>query len=170
MSNSKTVVCALEGKVVLISEHNPDFGNIRVCQIRTIFDETGWARKKKLYALVPGTVEVLNDLGWKEGDELPGKIVVKESLTPFNKKDPDKDLKIAGDSGIVCKKDGKPIYLKPIYTEVENAADSPVPHDNIAEIREAYAKKKVFANTGPIENDEDLDKEISKDEHVSFNL
>jgi len=155
MENSnKVVVCATEGQVILVSDKNPEFGQIRVCQIRTVFDETGWARKKKLWASVPGTIEVLQSLNWKEGQELDGKIVIKESLIPFNKKEPDKDLKIAGKSGVICRKGTKAIYLKNIYTESEGACDSPIPHDNISEIREAYAKQNAFSgDPNMIDND-----------------
>jgi len=171
-SSGKVVVCATEGKVILVSEKNPEFGQIRVCQIRTIFDETGWARKKKLWASVPGTIDILEGLGWKEGDELEGKIVIKESLTPFNKKEPEKDLKIAGKSGVPCKQGGKPIYMKNIYTEVLSAGDTSVPHDNIAEIREAYAKQKAFdgdpnlIDNDPIVNDEDAHSSNSEILHL----
>jgi hypothetical protein len=42
-------------------------------------------------------------MGFYAGQELPGTIVIEESLTPFNKKAPERDLKIAGETGIVCR-------------------------------------------------------------------
>ena len=46
---------------------------------------------------------------------LPGKIVVVESLTPFNPENPDRDLKIAGGTGVICRIDDQPIYRQTFY-------------------------------------------------------
>ena len=60
-------------------------------------------------------------------------------MTPFNEKQPEKDLKIAGDTGIVCKFEGSPIYRKTQYTLASNAEDVLIKHDNVEELRAAYA-------------------------------
>ena len=138
MSNKIKVTADEAGTVIVISEGNSEYGHIRVIQERVIFDERGWARKKPVSALVPGTVEDLKSLGWMNHQELEGKIIVKESLKPFNLKDPDRDLKIAGKTGIICCQDGKPIYRKTFYTNASNAGDVLIEHTNGEDIRSAY--------------------------------
>jgi hypothetical protein len=54
------------------------------------------------------------------GQMLEGTIVIKESLTPFNEKDPTRDLKVAGSSGILCKVGNDPIYRKTVYSNSAN--------------------------------------------------
>ena len=71
---------------------------------------------------------------YEEGNEVEGKIVVVESLTPFNPVNPEKDLKIAGDTGVVCCIDGQPIYRQCYFTPNEKAKDVFISHDNSDEI------------------------------------
>ena len=140
--SKKVRVTALNGVVITVSENNSEFGHVRVQQERSIYDERGWLRRKLVTALIPGSIVDLKAEDFQEGQELPGKIVIKESLTPFNKKDADKDIKIAGETGVVCRKGGKPIYIKCFYTEDANATDTLVAHDNTDEIRMAYENQK----------------------------
>jgi hypothetical protein len=106
-------------------------------------DDTGFVYKKDYYALVHGKVSTLECFGWEAEEEVEGKVIVKESLVPFNMKDPDRDLKIAGRSGVVCKVQDQPIYRKNFYTTKENAVDSePQHHTNDDEIKAAYENKK----------------------------
>ena len=149
MSNKKVVVTALKGVVIAVSESNAEFGHVRVQQERSVYDDRGWLRRKLVTALIPGSIEDLKAEGFQDGQELPGKIVIKESQSPFNKKDPDRDLKIAGETGITCKKGGKPIYIKAFYTEDANASDALVAHDNTDEIRMAYETKKEEGKEEP---------------------
>lgn len=139
--NSKVKVTADEvtGNVVVISKNNPDWAHIRVEQSRVVIDDNGFARKKTISALVHGTVEDLKSFGWKANQELPGKIIFKESLEPFNLNQPERDYKIAGKTGIVCCQDGQPIYRKTFYTLNTNAEDISVAHNNVEDIRAAYA-------------------------------
>ncbi len=133
------------GHVVIQSKNNPEWGHIRVTQ-RRIFFEDGFARVKEMSALIAGRMEDLSSFGWRVGQEIDGKIVVKESLTPFNKKDPNKDLKVAGVTGIICRIDDQPVYRKTVYTADTSAEDehirdefgNVITHNNVDEIREAY--------------------------------
>lgn len=139
--DQKVIVCADKaGNVIAKSQNNPEFGHIRVEQVRMVIDEQGFARQKKLSALIPGKIVDLVGFGWSVGQEVKGKILVKESLTPFNPKDPERDYKIAGKSGIVCKVDDDPIYRKHFYTLNEALEDELVPHTNKEEIEAAYAE------------------------------
>lgn len=139
--NSKVKVTADDtGAVVIVSKNNPDWAHIRVEQSRIVIDDNGFARRKTISALVHGTVEDLKSFGWTKGAELPGKILFKESLEPFNASQPERDYKVAGKTGIVCCQDGQPIYRKTFYTLNSSAEDVSVAHTNIEDIRAAYAE------------------------------
>ncbi len=129
-----------KGNAIIKSKNNPEYGHIRVSQVRHMFDEKGFVRPKTLTALVPGLIGDLKSLKWSVNEEVPGKIYVKESLTPFNPKDPDKDLKIAGKTGITCMLDGKPIYRKTFFTTNQATPDVLIQHSNTEEIKAAYLK------------------------------
>jgi hypothetical protein len=147
---SKVVVVANEeGNVVQTSENNSEFGHIRVEQVRAIIDDRGWVNRKKYVALIAGKTEDLEALEYRNGQELEGKIIVKESLNPFNSKSPDRDLKYAGTSGIVCVQGTSPIYRKCVYTLDVNANDELIQHTNVEEIKEAFNKpvsRKLIPN------------------------
>lgn len=138
--NSKVKVTANEkGEVVVPSPNNPQFGYVRVQQERAVTDENGWIRVKVLTALVPGTVSDLNKLGWVNGQLVSGNIVIREQLMPFNKRNPERDLKVAGDTGIVCKVGDQPIYRNTFYTTNLTVEDTVIAHTNIDEIKAAYS-------------------------------
>ena len=135
---SKVIVTAnAEGSVVSLSKNNPEYGYVRVEQVRAVVDERGWVSKKTLSALMYGKSEDLSSLGYFKGQVLSGKIVIKESLEPFNTENPEKDYKIAGKSGVICCQDGQPIYRKCFYTTNESEGDTLIAHNNTESIREA---------------------------------
>ena len=138
--NSKVIVLADDttGAVVNVSENNPDYGYVRISQVRTVVDDNGFLRRKNITALMPALVTDLQEMHLFSGQQLEGKIVFEESLTPFNTKTPERDLKIAGDTGIVCSVDGNPIYRRAVYSTASNAQDLLVQHNNIEQLRNAY--------------------------------
>ena len=139
--NSKVKVTADDaGNVIIPSQSNPEWGYIRVIQDRMFIDDNGFARKKTLSALIPGLVTDLKGFDWKNNQEVSGSIVVRESFESFNAKEPERDYKIAGKSGIVCCQDGQPIYRKTFYTLKNAAEDVAVAHTNIEDIRASYAQ------------------------------
>lgn len=147
--NSKVTVLADEttGAVVNVSQNNSDYGYIRVQQIRTMIDDNGFLRRKPVSALIPGTVEELKASGFFAGQQLDGKIVVEESLEPFNEKEPNRDLKIAGETGIVCTYGGLPIFRRTKMSFDASAPDTLIKHDNVEELRNAYqAASKTNSN------------------------
>jgi hypothetical protein len=151
--DAKVVVTADKaGNVITRSQNNPDFGHIRVEQTRMLVDDNGFARMKKLSALIPGSIEELQGFGWSANQEVEGKVVVKERLTPFNPKDPERDFKIAGASGIVCTVNGTPIYRKHIFSFDVSAQDTTLDHDNQEEIKSAYAEAKEGSAIKPNED------------------
>jgi len=104
-----------------------------------IIDERGFARKKRVSALIPGTVQDLKGFGWNASEQVEGKIIIKESTTPFNSEDPERDYKIAGKTGIVCTIDDEPIYRKAFFTFDLRAGDTTLAHTNSEHIKAAYA-------------------------------
>jgi hypothetical protein len=147
MNSNVKVTADAAGNVVVPSKNNPEWGHIRVEQDRILIDERGFARKRRISALIPGLISDLKSFNWKNGQELKGTIIVKEQLTPFNKKDPERDYKVAGKTGIVCCIEGQPIYRKTFYNNNPATVDvfitdefgNPVMHDNGDAIRAAYA-------------------------------
>jgi len=89
------------GNVVRQSSSNPEFGHVRLQQTRVTFGNGGWVKKSNISTLLHGKLEDLEELGLDTMDSIPGKIVIKESLQPFSKTDPDRDYKKAGETGII---------------------------------------------------------------------
>ena len=136
-----TVTEDKNGNIVTISENNPEFGFIRVSQVVTQI-ANGWLRQVNRTALINGKLDDLVEAKFKNGQELPGKIVILESFNPFNLENPDRDLKIAGDTGIICRVDDKPIYRQSVYTVNDQAQDEFIMHDNSYEIKEVFSIQK----------------------------
>ena len=132
------------GNVIGVSTNNPEYGYVRVEQSVTQINEQGWLRISKRSALIKGKVEDLKAVNFTAGQELPGKIVVIESLVPFNPDNPDRDLKIAGSTGVVCRIDDEPIYRQTFYTSNENASDELLMHTNSDEIKEVQSAARLM--------------------------
>lgn len=136
MQGKVTVVADKFGNVYNMSG-NPDFAYLRVKQTVAMYDETGWFNQKELTALIHGKLEDLMSMKYTAGQELPGNIIIKEQHSPFDAKNGDRHLKIAGDSGIICRVDDEPIYRKTVYTERADAEHTLIQHTNGDEIRAA---------------------------------
>jgi len=143
MDSKVKVAADAAGNVVIKSGKNPEYGYIRVEQKRMVVDNTGFARMLPLSALIPGKVSDLAAFGWEAGQEVEGRVVVKESLQPFNRKSPERDYKVAGESGIVCSVGDQPIYRKHIYVLAGNSEDTSIEHTNGDDITAAYALAKA---------------------------
>jgi hypothetical protein len=139
--DSKVIVVADEatGSVINVSENNSDYGYVRVSQTRTMIDDNGFLKRRIVSALIPGTIEDLQATGFHAGQVLNGRVVVQEALLPFNQKNPERDLKIAGDTGILCTLGGLPIYRRTVFSFNEGLQDDLIKHDNVEELRAAYA-------------------------------
>lgn len=142
----KVVVTAdKNGNVIGVSENNPEYGYVRVEQTGSFINDQGWLRVSRRSALIKGLVKDLVETGFTEGQELEGKIIVVESLNPFNAENPDRDLKIAGETGVVCRIDDQPIYRQSFYTTNPNNQDQLIMHNNGDEIREVQAAQKAMS-------------------------
>lgn len=145
MSSKVVVVADATTNSVINLSNNPEFGYIRVEQAVNQYDDNGFLRRKKLSAIISAPIQDLKDAGYYAGQLLDGKIIVQESLEPFNSKTPERDLKVAGSTGIVCRVEGAPVYRRTLYTEKENVKDTFIAHDNVEELRAAYEAGKVSA-------------------------
>jgi len=74
------------GNVVIQSLNNEDYGYVKVIQEKVIFDDNGFMIKKPISALIRATMEDLLSMNWVKDQEIEGKVVIREQLTPFNKK------------------------------------------------------------------------------------
>jgi len=141
------------GAVVYVSQNNPEYGYIRVQQVRTMIDDNGFLRRKPISALIPGTLSELQERGFYGGQLLEGKIIVDESLDPLNEKTPERDLKIAGETGIVCTLGGLPIYRRTKFSFDANGNDTLIKHDNVDQLRNAYSVSKVSTTKSKVAAD-----------------
>jgi hypothetical protein len=147
---SKVIVTAdAAGNVIIPSKNNAEWGHIRVTQNRMVVDDGGFARMKPLSALIIGKITDLKGFGYKKDQEIEGRIIFKESLEPFNTKDPERDYKKAGKTGIVCCQDGAPIYRKNFYKQDAESSDVCVEHTNGEDIKVAYAALKEKEAVSP---------------------
>lgn len=153
MSNSKVKVTAdAEGNVIVPSKNSKDWGYIRLTQVRNVVNDHGFAKRKPVSALLNGTIEDLKSFGYQKDQEIDGIIIFKESLIPFNPKNPEKDYKIAGETKIVCVIDGSPIYRRSFYSQNENAKDALLEHTNGNDVKAAFQAIKA----GKVETEPDL--------------
>jgi hypothetical protein len=143
MSAKVKVIGDATGNVINQSANNPEYGYVRVEQIKTVFDENSFLRRKAVSALIHGYMDDLKAEGYFAGQELPGKVVVIETIKPFSEKNPSQGIKHAGNTGIVCTIEGLPIYRKTIYSDNSSAEDVLVKHDNVDAIRNAFNLEKV---------------------------
>ena len=140
--DGKVIVTAIGKDVVVVSRNNPAYGHIRVKQRRLIVSSSGHGKLKEYTSLMSGTVKDLRQLGWVKDQEIEGKIIIKEQTFPFNNNKPEKDIKLAGEGSVPCKLQGKIIYRKLVYCQDPEAKDVFVIHDNMDEIKKAYANRK----------------------------
>lgn len=132
-----------KGNVIRQSE-NPEYGYVKLQQKKEVYSN-GWLNVKPVTTLLHGKLEDFKSIDMKNKTELPGRVIVKESTTPFDEQNPDRDLKIAGSTGVVCCAYGEPIYRKTIYDATSTLEDEYVAHTNGDAIKEANAKNQAPA-------------------------
>lgn len=135
LKNTPVSVAGAEDGSLITMSKNPEIGWIMVEQNKTVLSDEGFIKPTRLLAFVKGTPDGLIGLDWEVGLVLPGQIIVEESLEPFSRNKPEADLKIAGDSGVICSVKGHPIYRRTFYTTNKKRVDALIPHDNADEIR-----------------------------------
>lgn len=141
--NKVQIIPDEKGNVIRQSE-NPEYGYVRLEQKKSIYSGS-WLNVKKISTLLHAKIEDFQDIGIKDQTELPGNIIIVESTTPFDSDNPDRDLKIAGKTGIVCCHYGEPIYRKTMYDSTGTLQDELVPHTNGDDIKQANAQNQSSA-------------------------
>lgn len=140
--NKVIVMPNAENNAVTLS-NNPEFGYVRV-ESKTPVMNGRFVSIKTRSALIAGQVEVLKAL-YSVGQELPGKIVVKESTTPTNPNNVHQDVKLVPGTNVPCMKDHEPIYRTAYYTENMSDTDVLIQHDNVEETKAASAQSRKTA-------------------------
>jgi len=132
-----------QGNAIRVSKNNAEYAHMRITQERVDFGSNGWVNRKVFSALIHGKTEDLTEMGFKAGQELSGNILVVESFEGRQE-----DLKIAGETGIVCKGvDPETGELRDIYRTTRYDASGQMQSVMIAhvkgdEIREANGNTK----------------------------
>jgi hypothetical protein len=151
-----TVAADKNGNLIGVSQNNPEYGYIRVEQVATQINDQGWLRNVKRSALIKGKMEDLLACNYKEGSQIQGRIVVVESFQPFNPINPDRDLKIAGETGIVCRVNDQPIYRQTFFTQNLNATDELITHNNSDEIKDVQVAQRSLTSIMKSNKTEDV--------------
>ena len=168
MKNTRSkveIVPNQQGGKIRVSKNNPEYAHILLKQDKTTI-QGGWVRKKTYHALLHGKLEDLKDLGINRLTYMEGQIVVKESTEAFNSENPEQDYKYAGDTGIVCCRDGEPIYRRAYYDATMLETDVFVSHTNGDAIREAN-NNETFSDKNILnvdDNQVDLEDSIAEAE------
>jgi len=128
------------GAVITVSKNNSQYGTIRLDSENVSF-EGGFVNKSRRTAFIRGKVEDLQSLNFKTGQMLSGKIVKKESFTPFYE---GQRPKINPSNGEIILTNGEETFLDYTYTSDANAADVWVGFSGIStEITNALAEQAL---------------------------
>lgn len=138
MQNTVTITADDMGNVVRQSSTNSEYGFVRLVQQRVTFGNNNWVKNSNVSTLLLGKLDDLVALNLTANQELPGKIIIKEQLVPFNINDAERDLKYAGDTGIICSVNGQPIYRKTFFMSDVTAQDVLLSHTNGQDIKDLY--------------------------------
>ena len=153
------------GNVVRQSKNNTDFGYVRLQQDKVSFGNNGWVKRSQVSTLLHGKIEDFDAIGSKDKTELTGKIIVREQTEAFSANDPDRDLKYAGDTGVICCAYGEPIYRKTFFVTDVNAEDLLIAHTNGDAIREANG-----FTTPQVEVKETAEEVVTEDDNENEDL
>jgi len=185
MQSKVNIIADDMGNVIRQSNKGSEYAFVRLQQERVTFGNNNWLKKSNISTLLQGKLEDLQSLQLDQMKSIPGKIVIREQLTPFNENDPDRDLKYAGDTGIICCQDGEPIYRKTFFVADVNAQDVLVAHTNGSDIKDANISmldlipKKKSATKSAIKpetmgfnsnDDEETDELVEVAEEETFEL
>jgi hypothetical protein len=138
MSKVKIATCRQDSTDLIgVSPNNSDFGYIRVVSSEGLsFGAGGWLNSRQKSTLIKGKITDLQEWVRKNNiqveSEIPGKIVVKESLTPFYETQQPKRSNPEGP--VLYKTVGginRPIYRQTEFTLDDTIQDELIQHDNV---------------------------------------
>ena len=134
MKNQRIDIVPNEQGNVYRESSNKELHYIRLSQSSLKFSNN-FLKKVTLSCLVFGQLEELKE-AFSNLKSLTGKLVIKESFTPSDSNDLERDLKRAGsDDAPICTANGKPIYRTIFYDPTSSIEDTLIPHTNVEEIR-----------------------------------
>jgi hypothetical protein len=113
MKTVKIAVHPTTGNVITPSAKNPEWGTIRVDSEHRSF-ENGILNIQKRSAFVRGKLVDFGLLGLRAGQTLPGKIVKRESFTPFYE---GQEAKINPTTGEKVLTAGRETFIEFVYTD-----------------------------------------------------
>jgi hypothetical protein len=157
MTNSVYIAGDDNGSVINVSKNNPNFGWITLRQDKLTISNN-FAQNKSVSTLIVGELNVLESFNFAAGQVLNGQIVIREQLTPFTTED--RDIKVAGSTGVICSVKGQPVYRKTFFTEDMTQKDILVAHDNTEEIRQALAVQKLSNVVPSVQNLVEADENV----------
>jgi hypothetical protein len=129
MNNDAVKVTADKNGNIIVQHKNPLNGYIRLTQEVLELSNTGWLDRKTRTAFIKGAVTDLVLLHYTAGKELPGNIVIKESLCPFNSHNPKYHLKINPTTGeVLTTPNGENIYRDMFWDPTGKKEDILIAH------------------------------------------
>jgi len=136
----KVVAHPETGAIITVSKNNSQYGTIRL-DSENVSLEGKFMNKSKRTAFIRGKVEDLQSLGYKAGQTLGGKIVKKESFSPFYE---GQSPKVNPSNGEIILTNGEETFLDYTYTADNNALDTWVGSTNkVAETQNALAEQAI---------------------------
>jgi hypothetical protein len=164
MQNSQVKVAKMKnGLIVQQSANSPEWGFIRVQQ-DSVSIVNNWLRRNKRSTLIKGLYQDFLDLNLTEGSGFPGKLVIDESLEPFNPGPyQDRDVKYAFEGGPICVVEDQPIYRRTRHTFNVDEHDTLLQHTNVEQIKQAISSRKALI-TNVQENEENVLNPVTKKE------
>lgn len=132
-----------DGSIVGQSQNSPEWGYIRLTETRMSI-ANNWMRTENLSTLIRGKYEELKVANLTHGTTFPGKLVIRESLDPFNPGPyQDLDLKRAFKDGPLLVVEDEPIYRATVHTYNMEEQDVLLTHTNVQEVKDAIAARKL---------------------------
>jgi len=146
MQNQKVRVTADELGNVITQSLNPEIGYIRIEQQLHTIGLNNWVKNERRSALIFGNIKDLAVLNFKKDqfwEQHVNDILLKQ---PFNPETAEREMKLAGSTGVVCRVDDQPIYRRTRYTMNMDEQDTLIQHTNTDEIKEALSSLKAIDN------------------------
>ena len=131
------------GLVITQNPNKPEFGSIRL-DYKTATLSGGFSSIGNRSAFIHGRMEDLEAFGLTAGQELDGKIIKKESFSPFYD---GQQPKINPQTNEQVLTNGRPTYLEFQYTEDPKAHDKWIDEEN--EVEEEVEVNEIAGQTLP---------------------
>jgi len=128
------------GKVLNAFENSPEYGFVGVEKTGVEF-KGGWMNNARRFATIKGRLDELEAFGFKEGQVIDGKIVIKEyhepqypghepKINPSHESVEIVDGKVQYEPDARILSGGLPVYRESIFTQNMNETDNLLPTDS----------------------------------------